>query len=107
MEIKLSKPFNLQNGKEITELSLCFEELSVADLLQVKKLEAQISDDKAVSVESMSKPKSLSFEFQLATGFLAAIKGTDGLLISDFTRISMTDALAIAEEASFFWLGVG
>lgn len=105
-KITLSKPFKLQDGKEITELSLQFDEMSVADLRQVKKLETQIIDDKSVDATDMAKPKSLSFEFQLASGFLAAVKGTDGLLVSDFTRIPMTDSIAIAKVASFFWLDV-
>jgi len=105
-KITLAKPFKLQDNKEITEFQLIFEELSVADFRQVKKLEAQISDNMAVDAENMAKPKNLSFEFQLASGFLAAVKGTDGLQISDFTRLPMTDAMAIAQEASFFWLDV-
>ena len=105
-KITLTKPFKLQDGREITELSLQFEELSVADFRQVNKLEAQISDNVTVNAESMAKPKNMSFEFHLASGFLAAVKATDGLLISDFTRLPMTDAMAIAKEASFFWLGV-
>lgn len=66
-----------------------------------------VSDNGTVALDEALKGKALSFKFQLASGFLAAIKGTPELQISDFTRISMTDALVIAEEASFFWLGVG
>ena len=106
-KITLTKPFKLQDGKEITELSLNFDELSTGDFRQISKLEAQISDNMTVDAESMAKPKNLSFEFQLASGFLAAIKGTAGLQIADFTKLPMTDAMSIARAASFFWLGVG
>lgn len=105
-KITLSKPFKLQNGNEITELSLNFDELSVADCRQIKMLEMQISDNKSVDAQSMAKPRNLSFEFQLASGYVAAIKGTEGLLISDFTRLPMKDAMQIVEYAGFFWLGV-
>ena len=74
-KLTLTKPFKLTDNREITELSLQFDELSVADFRQIKKLEAQISDNKIVDAESMAKPKNLSFEFQLASGFLAAVKG--------------------------------
>lgn len=103
-KITLTKPFKLQDGREITELSLQFEELSVADFRQVNKLEAQISDNVTVNAESMAKPKNMSFEFQLASGFLAAMKGTEGLSASDFSRLSMKDSIMLAKTASFFWL---
>lgn len=105
-KLTLTKPFKLADNREITELSLQFDELSVADLRQIRQLESQITDNKIVDTESMVKPKNLSFEFQLASGFLAAVKGTDGLQIGDFTRLPMTDAITLARTSSFFWLGV-
>lgn len=104
-KITLAKPLQSSDTK-IIELQLNFDALSVSDLRQVKKLEAQISDNQMVDVKDMAMPKNLSFEFQLASGFLAAVKGTDGLQIDDFTMLSMSDALAIAQAANFFWLGV-
>ncbi len=105
-KITLTKPFKLMDGKEITELSLNFEELSTADFRQIRKLESQISDNLSVDAQSMAKPRNLSFEFHLASGFVAAVKATDGLQISDFTRLPMRDAMNIAESAGFFWIGV-
>ena len=105
-KLTLTKPFKITDNREVTELSLQLDELSVADFRQIKKLEAQISDNQIVDAESMAKPKNLSFEFQLASGFLAAVKGTEGLLMDDFTRLPMTDAGNIARAASFFWLNV-
>lgn len=102
----LSKPFAIQDGNEITVFQLDFDNLSTADFRQIKKLEAQISDAGNVDATDLAKPKNLSFEFQLASGFLAAVKGTSGLLISDFTRLPMADALNLAQCASFFWFGV-
>ena len=102
--LTLSKPFKLQNDKEITEFQLNFEELSVADLRQVKKLEALVSNADSVSLMEAVNDKELKFEFQLASGFLAAIKGTESLQASDFLRVPMQDALMLAKKASFFWL---
>ena len=105
-KITLTKPLKTQDDREINDLFLNFDEMSVADFRQIKKLEVQISDTMSVDAESMAKPKNLSFEFHLASGFLAAVKGTDGLNIIDFQRLNMMDAMKIAEEASFFWLDV-
>lgn len=104
--IALTKPFKLENGKEITELSLNFDELSTSDFRQISKLESQISDNLSVDAQRMAKPRNLSFEFHLASGFVAAMKGTEGLKVTDFSRIPMRDAMAIAENAGFFWQGV-
>lgn len=105
-KITLSKPFLLQNGISIEALHLDFNALSIADLRQARKLESQVCDVHEIDVSSMLKSKAISFEFQLASGFLAAIKGTEGLLISDFLKLPMQDALEIASVAGFFWLGV-
>ena len=102
-KVTLSKPISA-NDTEINVLQLNFDVLSVADLRQVKKLEAQISDNQMVDAKDMAMPKNLSFEFQLASGFLAAVQGTDGLQIDDFTMLSMSDALAIAQAANFWGL---
>lgn len=102
----LSKPFKLQDGREITEFQLNFEELSTADFRQISRLESMVSDTGTVALDEALKGKALSFKFQLASGFLAAIKGTPELQISDFSRLPMRDALELAQEASFFWLDV-
>ena len=102
--ITLSKPFKLQDGREITEFQLNFEELSTADFRQIRKLEALVSNADPVSLMEAVNDKELKFEFQLASGFLAAIKGTDELQTSDFLRVPMQDALMLAKKASFFWL---
>ena len=73
-KLTLAKPFKLNDNREVTELSLQLDELSVSDFRQIRKLEAQISDNMAVDAESMAKPKNLSFDFQLASGFLDAVK---------------------------------
>lgn len=102
--MKMSKPFKLQNGNEITELSLNFEEMSVSDFRQISRFEAQVTDAQEVSLEHAVKDRQICFEFQLASGFLAALKGTEGLQASDFSRLSMQDSLSLAKVASFFWL---
>lgn len=103
---KLSKPFALANGEEISEFQLEFESMSTADFRQVSRLEAMVSDSGTVALDDALKGKALSFKFQLASGFLAATKGTPGLQVGDFSRLPMKDALELAQVAIFFWLGV-
>ena len=104
--LKLKKPFKTITDKEISELRLDFDSLSVADLRQAKKLEAQIADGASFDLNDAVKAKMFTFEFQLASGFIAAVKATEGLGIDDFTKLGMSDALQLAQQASFFWLGV-
>ena len=104
--LKLKKPFSIADGKEITELHLDFDALSVSDFRQAKKLEAIIVGSGSFDLNDAVKGKMFTFEFQLASGFIAALKGTEGLTIDDFTRLNMADALALAQQSSFFWLGV-
>ncbi len=105
-KITLTKPFKLQNGTEIKEFNLKFEELSVADFRQIQRFETQICDAESVSMMDAVNDKQLKFEFQLASGFLAAMKGTEGLMASDFLRLPMHDSLMLAKMASFFWLAL-
>ena len=98
----LSKPIKLNNGNDVNEFQLNFEDLSTADSRQISRLESMVSDNGTVALDEALKGKALSFKFQLASGFLAAIKGTDGLQIGDFSSLSMTDALNLSQAAAFF-----
>lgn len=105
-KFKLSKPFKLSNGEEISEFQLDLESMSTSDFRQVSRLEAMVSDSGTVALDEVLKGKALSFKFQLASGFLAATKATPGLQIGDFNRLPMKDALELAQVSNFFWLGV-
>lgn len=60
--ITLSKPFKLQDGREITEFQLNFEELSTADFRQIRKLEALVSNAESVSLMDAVNDKELSLK---------------------------------------------
>ena len=104
-KLSLSKPFQLRNGNEISEFHLDFDSLSVADFRQVSRLEGMISDNRTVELDEAFSKK-VSFKFQLASGFIAATKGTPGLTVEDFTQLPMKESLDLAQSAYFFWLGV-
>lgn len=103
--LSLSKPFQLRNGNEISEFHLDFDSLSVADFRQVSRLEGMISDNRTVELDEAFSKK-VSFKFQLASGFVAATKGTPDLTVEDFTKLPMKESLDLAQAAYFFWLGV-
>lgn len=104
-KITLQRPINTDDAV-ISELNLDFDALTAADFRQISKLESMISDNTSMSVKDMGTPKKLSFEFHLATAFLAAVKGTQGLSVFDFTKLSMEDSLALEEQGAFFCMGV-
>lgn len=103
--LSLFKPIQLRNNSEMSEFRLDFDSLSVADFRQISKLEGMVSDNSTVELDEAFSKK-ISFKFQLASGFLAAIKGTQGLSVEDFSKLSMRDSLELAQLSYFFWLGV-
>lgn len=102
----LAKPFILQDGKEITELLLDFDALATADFRQIRKLEAQIIDGTSINVNEFVTGLDLSDSFRVATGFLAAVKGTPGLRIDDFMKLPLKDATRLGTKAAFFFADV-
>lgn len=103
--VTLCKEFVCENGAKLSRFDLDFDALSTADLKMISKLEA-LSVDTLAGVQNSGKIslKYLSFPFQIASAFVAAMKGTPGLTVSDYTRIPMRDAMNMAQAAYFFWL---
>ena len=106
-KLLLTKPFTLQNGNEITEFSLDFEALAAADFRQIRRLEAQITDGTRVNVNEFIGGLELSDSFRVATGFLAAVKGTPGLKVEDFMKLPLKDATRLGSAAAFFFADAG
>lgn len=105
-KLTLTKPFILQDGKEITELLIDFDALATADFRQIRKLEAQITDSTSINVSEFVAGLDLSDSFRVATGFLAAVKGTPGLRIDDFMKLPLKDAARLGTKAAFFFADV-
>lgn len=102
----LTKPFTLQDGRELTEFTLDFDALATADFRQIRKLEAQITDNTSVNPSEFLSGLDLSDSFRVATGYLAAIKGTPGLRIDDFMKLPLKDATRLGTKAAFFFADV-
>lgn len=105
-KIILTKPFKLENGTDISELTLDFDSLSTSDFRQIRRLEAQIADGTRVNVNEFIGGLTLSDSFRISTGFLAAVKGTPGLKIEDFLKLPIKDATKLGSAAAFFFADV-
>ena len=99
---KLSKAINC-SGCDISELNLDFEALSTADFRAAQKVRALISDSQSVDASKMFSVLRLDAEFQIAVGWIAACKGTEGVNQPDFLKLSLLDSLKLGEETSNYF----
>ena len=100
--LKLSKTINC-SGRDITELNLDFEALSTADFRAAQKVRALINDAQSIEASKMFAALRLDAEFQIAVGWIAACKGTDGVNQPDFLKLSLLDSLKLGEETSNYF----
>lgn len=99
---KLQKSITLTNGTEIKELNLDFEALTMADLKTANKISAMINDNGLgtnANVNNVSMSQRLDPNLRIAIAWVAAIKGTQGLMVNDVLKLSMLDAMCLGEEA--------
>ena len=68
-KITLSKPFKLKDNREITELSLLLDELSVSDFRQIRKLEARFQTTKLWMLKVWPNPRICRLSFSLHPAF--------------------------------------
>lgn len=95
----LSKPITLMNGNEISEINLNWDSLSMADLKTANKISKMIDESSAGTVDNATVSPRLDPNLRIAIAWVAAIKGTPGLMVNDVLKISMVDALCLSEEA--------
>ena len=95
----LNKPLALTNGNEITELNLDWDSLSYADLKTANRIAKMIDESSAGSVDNGTVSPRLNPNLRIAIAWVAAIKGTQGIMVNDVLKISMVDALCLSEEA--------
>lgn len=88
------------SGDKIKQLRFDFESLTPADYRMIVRLEAKLKGN-APNIE-YNVSKSTSSEFRMATGWVAAVKGTKNLCYDDIDRLSMLDLLALERPGSFF-----
>ena len=101
-EYTLHKPIKTSAG-EFSALKLDFDALSFADLRSCSTIRKMYNSD------DMIEPRT-DFGFGVSVAFVAAVKGTPGLLIQDVVNISLEDALNLndlAQDECFFRVSPG
>lgn len=97
-EFKLQKPLKLANGNEIDTLQLDYESLTMADLKTANRITKMIGEQSVEVDASVASPR-LNSDLRIAIAWMAAIKGTQGVMVNDVLNISMVDALRLSEDA--------
>ena len=101
-EYKLSKPIKTSAG-EFPTLKFNFDALTFADLRSCTTIR------KMYDASEMLEPRT-DFGFCVAVAFVAAVKGTPGLLIQDVVNLGMEDVLSLhdlAQDECFFRVSPG
>lgn len=96
---KLSKPLALMNGKEISELNLEWDALTLSDLKTANTIAKMVADPTVGGVDNGTFSPRLDPNLRVAIAWTAAIKGTPGLMRDDVLKLPMIDALCLGEEA--------
>lgn len=96
---KLSRPLMLLNGKEISELNLNYDVLSMADLKTANRIAKMITDSQAGDVDNATVSPRLDSNLRVGIAWVAAIKGTAGLGVNDALNLSLVDAVCLSEDA--------
>ena len=98
VEFKLQKKLKLANGNELDALQLDYEALTMADLKTANRIAKMIGEQSVEMDASMASPR-LNSDLRIAIAWMAAIKGTQGLMVNDVLNLSMVDALCLSEDA--------
>lgn len=105
--LELSKPINSIDGNTINTLHFDFDALTPMDYKQAVKLEFRLKGDASTIIDLNSWSKSTSSEFRIATAWIAAIKGTQGLILDDIDKIGFKDMLRLEQTSIFFMSDLG
>lgn len=102
----LTKQIVSISGDTISELKFDFDKLKPSDYPQINKLEARLKGNGFNISDVSSWSKSTSSEFRIATAWIAAIKGTQGLVLDDIESISFRDLIELEKIGIFFMVGM-
>lgn len=105
--LELSKPINSIDGNTINTLHFDFDALTPMDYKQAVKLEFRLKGEASTIIDLNSWSKSTSSEFRIATAWIAAIKGTQGLILDDIDKIGFKDMLKLEQISIFFMSDLG
>ena len=103
VDITLKKPITIADGTVVDVLHCDFEALTTADMRAAQKVRALMVDGKSLDASKLMSVLRLDSEYQIAVGFVAACKGTQGLASLDFLKMGMLDAMLLGEAASDYF----
>lgn len=93
-EYKLKRPLITSAGDTIEVLNLDWDNLSFGDFQTVRRVRLMMGE---VSSSDNVSPK-LDNSLRIALAWVAAVKGTKGLVVEDCVRLSMRDTLELSDE---------
>lgn len=96
---KLNKPIRKMDGSEVSELNLNYDVLTMADLKTANKVAKMINSSGTVDLDASTLSPRLNSDLRTAIAWVAAIKGTPGLMVDDVLQLSLIDALMLSESA--------
>lgn len=101
--LELSKPIKSISGSTINTLNFDFDSMSPTDYKQAVSLEFRLKGQ-AFSIADLNNwSKSTSSEFRIATAWIAALRGTEGLVLDDIDSISFKDLIKLESFAIVFF----
>lgn len=105
--LELSKPINSIDGNTINTLNFDFAALTPSDYQRALKIESRLKGNDPTIIDLNSWSKTTSSEFRIATAWIAAIKGTQGLILDDIDKIGFKDMLKLEQISIFFISDLG
>lgn len=93
-EYKLKRPLITSAGDTIEVLTFDWDSLSFGDFQTVRRVRLMMGE---VSSSDNVSPK-LDNSLRIALAWVAAVKGTKGLVVEDCVRLSMRDTIELSDE---------
>lgn len=98
--LKLRKTLNTLGGQKISELKFDFDSLTPVDYKNILSIELRLKGQNR-DLESAVSRKTSS-EFRMATSWIAAVRGTEGLCMDDIDRLFFLDLVDLENIGSCF-----
>lgn len=101
--LELSKPIKSISGATINTLKFDFDSMSTSDYKQAVSLEFRLKGQGFSIADLNSWSKSTSSEFRIAAAWIAALRGTEGIVLDDIDNISFKDLIKLESYSILFF----
>ena len=102
---ELKTPLHSLLGEAISVLTLDFDQIKTRDYATMCQIERRLRGDGELVAE-VQLAKATSIEFRMAASWVAALKGTKGLMLDMIDDLAMPDLLRLANESLSFLAGL-